>query len=90
MCRVLDQFVDSNFTDMYGKGNTVKLVSMSVKGVMVQRHNIRTALIPLLPASGASQCPPSHLMHIPNGEHPMAGAHKSQVPQHENFFILPF
>jgi len=64
MCIVLDQFVVSNFIDTHGKGNIVKLVSMSVKGVMVQRHNIKTALIPLLPASGASQCSPSHLMHI--------------------------
>jgi hypothetical protein len=64
MCIVLDQFVDSNFIDMHGKDNTVKLVSMSVKGLMVQRHNINTVLIPLLPASGASQCSPGQLMHI--------------------------
>lgn len=57
MCIVLDQFVDSNFIAMHGKDNIVKLLSMSVKGVMVQRHNIETASIPPLPASGASVHP---------------------------------
>jgi len=69
---VLDQFADINFIDMHGKGNIVKLVSMSVRGVMLQRHNIKTALIPLLPASYS----------IPNGEHTTGRANNSQVPQH--------
>jgi hypothetical protein len=56
MCIVPDQFVDNNIIDMHGTGNTVKLVSMSVKGVMVQMHNIKTTLTPLLPSSGASWC----------------------------------
>jgi hypothetical protein len=56
MCIVLDQFVDSNLIDMHITSNTVELFSISVMCIMVQMRNIKTALIPLFPASGASQC----------------------------------
>jgi hypothetical protein len=77
MCTVLDQFVDSNLIDMHITGN---IVSTSVKCVMVQMYNIKTALILLFPARRASQC--SHTQR--------SSAHSSNTYKKFNFHTSCF